>query len=116
MASGAGSTITLTQNLKATAMICKIHNKKEAWGFLCAAIDCGSPPPIFDLDTDLDSAEIPVNIHMCPRCAHLEGDTLGDVILKQWATYCSKCGSVLNHLVSVELVIQDMKIHFRGNN
>ena len=97
-------------------MICKIQGKEEAWGFLYAAIDCGSSVPIFDIDVDLDPSEIPINICKCSCCGHHAGDTIEDVALDNMATNCSRCGARLNHLISVNLAVQDMQVIFRKDN
>lgn len=97
-------------------MICKIQNKERAWCFLCAAIDCGSPTPIFDVDEDYNPSEIPVNVYRCPRCDYLAGDTLEDVALDKWVTNCSKCGEHLDYLISVDLIVQGMQVVFRKDH
>lgn len=96
-------------------MIHQIHNKEEAWRLLCATYDCGGPMPTFDLDAGLDPSEIPVNLYVCPTCGRYIGDTLEDLELHCFAINCKRCGSLLDCLLTVELVIQGMKIHFRGD-
>lgn len=94
-------------------MIHKIKNKREALRLLCGAFARSCPPPVFDLDENLDPDEIPINVRRCPKCWHNTRDTLEDVLLNRLATDCPECGTRFVKLISVELIVQGDEVLFK---